>query len=981
MLKKLVKDVSKNSLSHGAIPFWSWNDKLEEAELRKQINNMYDLGMKGFFMHARMGLETDYLSDEWYHAIDVCIDEARKLGMEAWSYDENGWPSGFGGGKVLEKPENYATYIVRERKSEFPAGENLAVYAVIDGKAKRVYGETEGVTEYHVLTVHHDISYVDILNKRVIAEFIESTHEDYKKRVAKEDFGTIMPGFFTDEPQYFRRGLPWSTVIPEEFLKAYGYDVMDGLVKLFVNCEGYREFRYDYFRLLHLLFNESFAKQIYDWCEENGCLLTGHAIEESSLAGQMLCCGGVMPFYRYEHIPGVDWLGRSTAKSDILSKQLGSVCAQTGRDKAITETFAMCGWDVSPAELKNIADYQFSGGLNMLCHHLYPYSIRGQRKRDYPLHYSEYLPWQKHLKDFNLYFNHLGYMLSLGSEYADTLVIHPIRQAYMYFQRELAGKSIETIDADFRKLSYKLSDNQIAYHYGDETIMEDLASVDGATIKIGPCTYNKVVIPKMETLSANTAKLLKQFIENGGKVYCDGDIPNRIDAREADLSWLKPNMSFEELKGEQEIVISKDGANIPSVRSQTRKTENGRVIFITNYKKNRYENVEITVKNCGSLVKLDILSLAPVKLCGEKVGNDFKAIVNLDNSESFMLIESDEIAPSPISEHRGFAETFTLNNEFRFATKPTNSINLDKLSYSFDGVNFEGDIPVMQLKDELLRARYEGKLVIKHSFKVDEIPASVSYVCEPMDYKAVSVNGTPITLGDSKYLDSRFRSADITSLLKVGVNEIIYEIHYFQSQHVYDVLFSDVSESFRNCLNIDTEIEEVYLFGDFAVKTDKALFTEYQKDFCQAYTYTGDFALINQKDSIDPTNVISDGYPFFGGTLDIVTEYDYKKGAPTELLLKGRFAVAEVEVNGKPAKKMLFLDHCDLSGLLVEGKNTVRVKISNAQRNLLGPLHHSDVENCGIGPKSFTGEKMWVNGNWSGYLKDSYCFVRFGFDC
>ena len=980
MFKNLIYDVSKNSITHGAIPFWSWNDKLEDGELRKQINNMYDLGMKGFFMHARMGLETEYLSDEWYHAIDVCIDEARKLGMEAWSYDENGWPSGFGGEKVLENPENHATGIKRTVSESFPEGDYLAVYAVIDGKAQRVNGAVDGAKEYHAITVYHDLSYVDILNKRVIKEFIECTHEDYKKRISKEDFGTVMPGFFTDEPQYFRWGMPWSTIIPEEFKKAYGYDVMDGLVKLFVDCDGYKEFRHDYFKLLHFLYNDSFIKQVYDWCEENGCQLTGHTIAEETLAGQMNCCGGAMPFYRYEHIPGIDWLGRTVSKSDILAKQIGSVCAQTGRDKAITETFALCGWDVSPSELKNIADFQFSGGINMLCHHLYPYSIRGQRKRDYPAHYSEYLPWQKHLKDFNLYYNHLGYMLSLGNEYADTLVIHPIRNTYMYYQRELAGKSIAELESNFRALSDKLSGNQIAYHYGDETLMEEMASVEGATIKIGLCSYNKVIIPNIETLAANTAELLKKFVSNGGKVYCDGQVPNLIDARPADLSWLKSNMTFDELKNEQEVVISKNGECIYSVRCQTRKTENGRIIFVTNYTKNKFEKVEITVKGCKNLIKTDILSLAPVKLCGECVDGDFKALVNLDDSESFILIESDEIPAAPISEYKGFADTFKLGGKFKFATKPTNSINLDTLSYSFDGVNFTGDIPVMQLKDELLRARYEGKLVIKHSFTVDEIPANVNYVCEPMNYKSVCVNGTPIELGESKYLDSRFKSADITSLLKVGVNEIVYEIHYFQSEHVYYVLFSDVSESFRNCLNIDTEIEEVYLFGDFAVKTDKALFEEKDTAFCKAYSYTGKFALAKQKDTVDPTNVITDGYPFFGGTLELVTEYEYKNGAPTELLLNGRYAVAEVEVNGKPAKKMLFANHCDLSGLLKEGKNELVIKISNAQRNLLGPLHNREFECVSVGPKTFTGEKMWQNGEWTGYLKDRYCFVRFGFD-
>ena len=97
---------------HGSIPFWSWNDKLEEGELRRQINNMKKLNMNGFFMHARGGLETEYMSDEWYAAINVCIDEARKLGMEAWAYDENGWPSGFAGGKLLNDPRNFTRFLL-----------------------------------------------------------------------------------------------------------------------------------------------------------------------------------------------------------------------------------------------------------------------------------------------------------------------------------------------------------------------------------------------------------------------------------------------------------------------------------------------------------------------------------------------------------------------------------------------------------------------------------------------------------------------------------------------------------------------------------------------------------------------------------------------------------------------------------------------------------------------------------------------------
>ena len=80
-MQHFVEDIKKNALEYGSIPFWSWNDKLEEEELRRQINVMHDMGMKGFFMHARGGLETEYLSEEWYDCIRACVDEAKKLGM------------------------------------------------------------------------------------------------------------------------------------------------------------------------------------------------------------------------------------------------------------------------------------------------------------------------------------------------------------------------------------------------------------------------------------------------------------------------------------------------------------------------------------------------------------------------------------------------------------------------------------------------------------------------------------------------------------------------------------------------------------------------------------------------------------------------------------------------------------------------------------------------------------------------------------
>jgi len=108
---QIFKCLTEERKEYQPIPFWSWNDRLDKDKLIQQIRWMKACGIGGFFMHARSGLKTTYLSQEWMECIEACCDEARALGMQAWAYDENGWPSGFVGGKLLENPENHDMYI------------------------------------------------------------------------------------------------------------------------------------------------------------------------------------------------------------------------------------------------------------------------------------------------------------------------------------------------------------------------------------------------------------------------------------------------------------------------------------------------------------------------------------------------------------------------------------------------------------------------------------------------------------------------------------------------------------------------------------------------------------------------------------------------------------------------------------------------------------------------------------------------------
>ncbi len=971
-MKDLITDIKQNSISHGSIPFWSWNDKLEEKELRRQIDRMHELGMKGFFMHARGGLETEYLSEDWYNCIRACIDEAEKLDMEAWAYDENGWPSGFAGGILLKDPKNHATWLHHEISDIYPDGDDvLGVYSISDdGIITKLDAPNGG--KYHIIRQKYDESYVDTMDADIMRQFIVETYEDYKK---KTGFSKHMPGFFTDEPQYFRWHTPWSNKMPMEFEKAYGYSVFSALPALFVDFKGADEFRYDYFLLCHKLFTNNCIKQIYDWCESNGCQLTGHAIEESNLRGQMWCCGGVMPFYEYEHIPGIDYLGRSLS-TDLAPKQIGSVCAQLGKKKVISEMFACCGWDVTPIELKNIAELQYSGGINMMCQHLYPYSERGQRKNDHPSHYSEHLPWQESLKDFNRFFNHLGYILSLGTEYANTLVIHPIHSAYLKYKREIDEASIADLESNTTALSNLLSQNQIPYHYGDETMMARLASVEGDKIRVGLCTYDHVIIPYCYTLDSSTVALLKEYIANGGKVWIFSDAPTRIDGRIADMSWLSSNIDFDTIRNDADIKISLNGKNVDQLRLEVRRTEYGRILYIANLSSNVYTDVSVRIANCTGayILNMDDLEKHPLRASVEN--NELNILLNIAASQSYVIVEGNDISMLAPTVSKPEPPHIKFNSAWKFAALPQNMMSLDFVYLSYNGIDFEPSQPLVAVRDKLLRKRYNGDIWLKFEFDIKEFPASLFTAVEPLKYKSLSINGTDISLGNDWWYDRSFRTADILPYIKQGHNDITLSLNYYQRDYVYYVLYGDVSESLRNCLNFDTEIENIYLFGNFTVDTDKQRFTYGER---RSVCYDGSFSIKAQSYSIDPYDIVTDGYPFFAGTIEIENTYSYKKGDPTLLVLTGRYAVAEVSVNGKKAATLMFTDRADLSDLLTEGENTIIIKLSNSHRNLFGPHHRPDPEPYSVRPKTFTYEKEWLDGKCDSFLP-RYAFVRFGID-
>lgn len=111
------------------IPFWFWNDELDEAELRRQIRDFRDHGVMGFVIHPRKGLPRSipYLSERYLHFVRVAVAEAAALNMQVVLYDEAMYPSGSAHGMVVAENPAWASrcLTMAESAADVPAEKEI----------------------------------------------------------------------------------------------------------------------------------------------------------------------------------------------------------------------------------------------------------------------------------------------------------------------------------------------------------------------------------------------------------------------------------------------------------------------------------------------------------------------------------------------------------------------------------------------------------------------------------------------------------------------------------------------------------------------------------------------------------------------------------------------------------------------------------------------------------------------------------------
>jgi hypothetical protein len=547
------------SRDYGIYPFWFLNGELDPEEMRYQLREFREKGMPGIILHGRFGLEVPYLGPEYRDGIKLAVEEAARLGLTTWIYDEMNWPSGTADGQVLrERPDLRQRYLeclsfsIRgpwfayltggdSRYIDFERSTPVAAFALSeegDVVDLTPYLSFENVIPWEVPAGNWQLMYIvekradyyiDALDPEATSEFLRVGYEPYV-RPAGEHMASSMVGFYTDEPamHYYVTGgenaiVPWTKEMFRRFYERNGYSLRTRLPDLFFDIgPDSARVRHDFYSTLTEFYSDAYYRQIHDWCQAHDVLFTGHLLYEENLRKMVRVEGNPFSHYRHMDVIGVDHLypilgDRDRPSEHVAMKLASSAAHQLGSERLLCESFGGIFMDATMQRMKWITDWEYVLGVNLLNPHGFHYTLEGPRKRDWPPSMFYQYPWWHFYGEFSSYVSRLSQTLSGGHHVAKVAVLWPINDIFATYTPQRRNSPANRTEFDFDTLTDLLLRLHHDFDYLDEDVFAE-AEIDGGLIRVRDEAYELLILPPMQHLKIRTIDLLEQFVAGGGRV-------------------------------------------------------------------------------------------------------------------------------------------------------------------------------------------------------------------------------------------------------------------------------------------------------------------------------------------------------------------------------------------------------------------------------------------------------------------------------
>jgi hypothetical protein len=502
------------------------------------------------------------------------VEEAKKRDMKVWIVDDAGYPSGFAGGKFTQlKPELRMQAL--EAVQKIPAKNGDVVKAAVgpDTVAVTAINSADGNTvnvpvtngaihwtapagNWAVMVVEHQFrtsptrsdtnptrkkdgtqSLEDYMDPAATKQYLEFTHEQYKKAVGDE-FGKTIMGFRGDEPDYSIAGLPWTPKFFSRFEQVKGYDIRP-YVAAFLQpkeatlTEEQQRAKADYYDVFSQMFRDGFFKPQGEWCAENHLEYQVHLNHEEMEMQLTHSEGEFLRDMKYVQVPGIDtiWHQIWTDTVSDFPRLASSAAHVYGHPRAFTESFAAYRPAPDVTMARYILNEQFVRGVNLVETMYFPASTGA---RGGPAGYMKDPAYPALLT----YVRRMSYLLSMGEPAASVALFLPSSSMW------LGDAAADTAFVSTERL---LSEHQIDFDIvNEDALATDLKAGHGTFETMSGNQYGTVIVPSAAVISQAALDRLRAFAAGGGKVLFLGRTPGLISGRTildaraataADFSW------------------------------------------------------------------------------------------------------------------------------------------------------------------------------------------------------------------------------------------------------------------------------------------------------------------------------------------------------------------------------------------------------------------------------------------------------------
>ncbi len=497
--------------------FWSLNDNLEKEVLLAQLQDMIDRGIRSICIHPLPSefrpskfacqLKPEYLSDEYFSLISEILRECEQKGLNAYLYDEGGWPSGGAAGRVMaQNPKKFVRKTIQICKKT--------------GEIK-VVEEKENIKTWP--------PYPNLLCGEATDAFIELTHERHK--VFMEDhFGKTIKYTFTDEPavpyvclEGENKQLTWYDDLAENFNSQKGYDILPYVSRFFEEDRSLDTIKalVDYYDVWSKAFAERFLLPIKDWCRKNKLRSGGHfggedLPESNARAG----FGHILRSLRELDLPGIDAIWRQIHpknKMVFFPKYAQSIARQSqGDDLVLSESFMIYGNGLTPAEMKWVIDLQLVQGVTNFVFGHYSYSTRDHFMPFARPVFGPKNPFWKQMSTLHKYTERISWLLSCGKADCSLAVYYPVRD--IWAGGEFQKKAIES----HNQTALALLGAQCDFDFIDDDVL-CIENIQANLLTVGASSYSTILVPETQWMSESALNALTHFQGNGGKVLVCGN--------------------------------------------------------------------------------------------------------------------------------------------------------------------------------------------------------------------------------------------------------------------------------------------------------------------------------------------------------------------------------------------------------------------------------------------------------------------------